>query len=265
LKCGLNMRRWFLLGLCSIASVGGACSSRSLLIIKVTSAETTSVNGSPDVRVTQNGNLQRHYPDPATITGGVPVLTLDENDDHAFGIYLPEGVSGDVDVDVTLTDSRLCKTWFGHGRTSVSPGSKSTVDVPVDSKEDTCPLAPVNDGGAVDSDAESDADGASPEAGEVAASQVDGGGDAACATDASTTPPVTCDDYCSAYATCADFDPNWRTCLAGCKTAAWPPGDDTMTSGNTIGCRLLFARMAEAPGLRAMYCPFASPDSNVCK
>jgi hypothetical protein len=265
LKCGLNMRRWFLLGLCSIASVGGACSSRSLLIIKVTSAEMGGmIEGHPEVEVTQGSDIKRHYPDTAGEM--VPILSLVDN--GSFGIYLPDGVSGEVEVAVTLTDLESCKAWTGNGPASVSPGGTSNATIKLASEpppKNACRPMPSNDASSDGADA--DANSASADGGDIDASHGDGGADASCPTDTSATPPVTCEDYCTLYkANCPDFDPNTtEQCTAACMTAGWPPGTTGEPTGNTISCRLEEARGASSPPQRAMFCPFASANSEVCK
>jgi hypothetical protein len=91
-------------------------------------------------------------------------------------------------------------------------------------------------------------------------------GDAA----AETAPagPPTCADYCAAIqAACATARPQYSNdddCLASCQ--AFPVGAAGDTTGDTLGCRLTYARKAAASAdMAAAHCTHAGPGGDgVC-
>lgn len=91
----------------------------------------------------------------------------------------------------------------------------------------------------------------------------DGGG--VCAAD---LPDPTCSNYCNTItANCTGANiqyPDFQGCMDNCKgPAAFPQGQSSDTSGNTLGCRSYHAQIAS--GDPATHCPHAGPGgANVC-
>jgi hypothetical protein len=102
--------------------------------------------------------------------------------------------------------------------------------------------------------------------GAAAGDAADAGGDAA--AEAPPPGPPTCADYCATIqAACAATRPQYSNdddCLASCK--AFPVGAADDTSGDTLGCRLAFARKAAAgAAMAAAHCTHAGPGGDgVC-
>jgi hypothetical protein len=74
--------------------------------------------------------------------------------------------------------------------------------------------------------------------------------------------PPTCADYCALIQTACAADHQQYSdgddCMASC--LAFPVGDATDTSGDTLGCRLSFARTAgKSAAMAAVHCPHAGP------
>ncbi|MEZ4385887.1 MAG: hypothetical protein R3A79_31500 [Nannocystaceae bacterium] len=80
-------------------------------------------------------------------------------------------------------------------------------------------------------------------------------------TDTTTTggAELSCDAYCDLYlSACGDFTEydNNESCLAQC--AQWPEGELDATSGDSLGCRLYHATVAESTDAN-IHCPHAGP------
>ena len=70
---------------------------------------------------------------------------------------------------------------------------------------------------------------------------------------------LTCDAYCDLYlSACADFSEydNKESCLAQCNQ--WPEGSLDASSGDSLGCRLYHATVADSTD-PAVHCPHAGP------